>query len=149
MKRLFTVLVISSCCCLNAFAQESIEKTMEKRAREMHRVIGLTSKEDWKKFIKENYTQTLIDKPMRAQVDEGNGKTKTEEKATDNLEAKARMFERLHDDFGGSKIVSIKSEGEILKMVLEGDQGLSGTFQLKFAKEKPYLIDGLGIEVGN
>ena len=34
-------------------------------------------------------------------------------------------------------------------MVLENDQGQSGTFQLKFNKVKPYLIDGLGIEVGN
>lgn len=34
-------------------------------------------------------------------------------------------------------------------MILENDQGLNGTFKLKFDKSKPYLIDGLGIEVGN
>ena len=112
----------------------------------MHRVLCLPSKEEWKKFVKENYTQTLINKPMRTQVAEGD--TKTEGKVDENLEGKTKMFERLHEDFGGSKVVSIKSEGEILKMVLDS-QGLIGTFQLKFEKTKPYLIDGLGIEVEN
>ena len=148
MKKLIA-LVVASGLFLTTSAQESMEKVMEKRAREMHRVLGLTSKDEWKKFVKENYSQTLIDKPMRAQIAEGNSGTTVEGKAADNLEGKAMMLERLHEDFGGSKIVSIKSEGEIIKMVLENDQGQSGTFQLKFNKVKPYLIDGLGIEVGN
>ena len=134
-----------------AFAQESMEKTMETRAREMHRVIGLNDPAVWKKFIKENYTQALIDKPMRAKVqtsEEGNTSTKTEDvKAADNLEAKAGMFQRLHDDFGDSKIVSLKPNGEKLAMVVKNSEGMTGTFQLKFDKNKPYLIDGLGIEV--
>ena len=59
------------------------------------------------------------------------------------------MFERLHNDLGASKIASIKSEGETLKMSLENSVGMSGTFQLKFDKNKPYLIDGLGIQAEN
>ncbi len=51
----------------------------------------------------------LIDKPMRAQIAEGNSGTTVQGKAADNLEGKAMMLERLHEDFGGSKIVSIKS----------------------------------------
>ena len=148
MKKLVALVVVSG-LFLTTLAQESMEKVMEKRGREMHRVLGLTSKDEWKKFVRENYSQSLIDKPMRAQIAEGKSDTKAKGKAADNLEGKAMMFERLHEDFGDSKIISIKSEGEILKMVLENDQGLTGTFQLKFDKSKPYLIATLGIEVGN
>ncbi len=79
---------------LAAFAQE----VMEKRAREMHRVLGLSRKDEWKKFVKENYSQSLIDKPMRAQIAEGKTNI-TEGKAADNLEGKAMMVGRLHEDF--------------------------------------------------
>lgn len=34
-------------------------------------------------------------------------------------------------------------------MVLNNGDGLIGTFKLLFDKNKPYLIDGLGIEAGN
>lgn len=148
MKNLVALVVVSG-LFLTTFAQESMGKVMEKRGREMHRVLGLMSKDEWKKFVRENYSQTLIDKPMRAKIAEGTSGTTEEGKTADNLEGKVMMFERLHEDFGDSKIISIKSEGEILKMILENDQGLYGTFKLKFDKSKPYLIDGLGIEVGN
>jgi len=133
-------------------AQESAEKVMEKRAREMHRVIGLDDKEQWKKFMKENYTQALIDKPMRAVAETSdNGSTSassnSQPKTTDNLEAKASMFQRLHEDFGKSKIISIKPNADKLEMIVRSDDGLNATFILKFDKNKPYLIDGLGIEI--
>ena len=48
----------------------------------------------------------------------------------------------------GSKIVSLKPTGEKLEMILKNDMGMMGTFLLKFEKTNPYLIDGLGIEVG-
>jgi hypothetical protein len=126
---------------------------MEKRAREMHRVISLDDKQQWIKFIKENYTQALIDKQqtMKVQSNEnGSVSTSKEEmKEADKLEAKAKMFGRLHEDFGGSKIISIKSKEENLEMVLNNGDGLIGTFKLRFEKNKPYLIDGIGIEAGN
>ena len=126
---------------------------MEKRTKEMHRVIGLTDKEQWKKFIKENYTQALIDKPMQAKIqsaENGNtSNTTSETKTADNLEAKAGMFQRLHNDFGGSKIISLKPIGEEMEMVLKNDMGMVGTFNLKFDKISPHKIDGLGIEVGD
>lgn len=137
---------------LSSIAQESIQQVKEKRAREMHRVIGLDDKEQWKKFMRENYTQTLIEKPMRAVAETSdNGPTKTsstdQSKQADNLEAKTAMFQRLHEDFGKSKIISIKSDEEKLEMIVKSDDGLNATFILKFDKNKPYLIDGLGIEV--
>ena len=150
MKTLFTYIIIAS--SITGYAQESMETTMEKRAKEMHRVISEGDKNQWRKFIKENYTQALIDKPMRATVKEsgpGASSTSPEAKAADNLEAKVNMFERLNGDFGGSKITSIKSTGENIKMTLDNGSGLIGIFQLKFDKNKPYLIDGLGIQAEN
>jgi hypothetical protein len=149
MKILLTLLV-----CVIASPLWSQEVTvMEKRAREMHRVIGLDDKQQWIKFIKENYTQALIDKQQTMKVqsnDNGTVSTSKEEiKESDKLEAKAKMFARLHEDFGGSKIVSIKPDGNKLEMVLNNGDGLIGTFKLLFDKNKPYLIDGIGIEAGN
>ena len=46
------VLLIFNCILITSFAQESMEQVMEKRAKEMHRVIGLTDKEQWKKIRK-------------------------------------------------------------------------------------------------
>lgn len=151
MNRILLLLTLT-CLSVVSFAQNTLEKTMEKRAREMHRVICLNDKDVWKNFIKENYTQRLIDKPMQAKVQTTeNGSTSSsssEIKATDNLEAKAQLFERFHEDFGNSKIVSIKPAGEKLEMVLQSDM-LTGTFRLTFEKNSPYKIDGFGVEAGN
>jgi len=151
MKRLILIVAIVG-LWIPIIAQESSEKVMEIRAREMHRAIGLSEKEHWKKFVKENFTQALIDKPMRAVAetsDNGstNTSTKSQDEAADNLDAKASMFQRLHEDFGMSKIISIKPGVEKFEMVVRNEDGLSATFILKFEKNKPYLIDGLGIEV--
>lgn len=126
---------------------QTMEQTMEKRAREFHRVLGLNDKELWKKFIQENYTKALIEKPMRSKVARQDGESSTSEskEANGTLEDKVKMFERLHNDFGGSKIISVKPIGENLEMeVSNGD--MSGVFKFKFEKNKPHLIDGLGIQ---
>ncbi len=125
---------------------------MEKRAREMHRVILLSDKEAWRKFIKENYTQKLIDKPMRQNVqtseDKGSGASTTNQTSTaDNLEAKVGMYARLHEDFKNSKITSIKPVTDGVEMTAETPEGMVGVFALKFDKNSNYLIDGLGIQV--
>jgi hypothetical protein len=147
MKKIFTILVISL-IAFSVKAQETMQQVMEKRAREMHRVICLSDKEQWRKFIKENYTQALIDKPMRTQVSKSDDSGTTSEKKDigNNLDAKVGMYERLHNDFGGSKITSIKPNGDKLEMVLTNAE-LSGTFNLKFTAAKPYLIDGVGVQV--
>ena len=146
MRKIFLLLVIVF-FCKNGFSQE-LQQTMEKRAREFHRVIGLTDKDQWKKFIQENYTKALIEKPMKAKMvkqgEEGSSSESKEIKGT--VEDKVNMFQRLHDDFGGSKIVSIKPNGENLEMELSAGD-LSGVFKFKFDKNKPYLIDGLGVQV--
>jgi hypothetical protein len=146
-----TLLFLLSVNAVCAFAQESTEKVMELRAREMMRIISIDDKSQWKKFIKENFTQAFIDKNMNAKVqtsdsNEG-GSTETTQSA-DNLEAKADMFVRLHEDFGAGKISSLKITGEKLEMVVM-DSGLKGTFRLTFEKTQPFRIDGMGIEAGN
>jgi hypothetical protein len=114
----------------------------------MHRVICLSDKEQWRKFIKENYTQALIDKPMRSQVSKSDdaGSSSEKKEIGSNIDAKVGMFERLHNDFSGSKITSIKPTGDKLEMVLTNAE-LSGAFTLKFTAAKPYLIDGVGVQV--
>src|SRR5689334_1087177 len=149
MKRLILIMIAFG--LVSPLAAQEIQKVMENRAREMHRVIGLDDKDQWKKFMKENYTQALIDKPMRAVTESSNHGSTTasssnQPKSTDNLEAKVAMFQRLHEDFGKSKILSVKQSGDgKLEMDVKNEDGLSATFIFKFDKNN--LIDGLGIEV--
>ncbi len=133
-----------------ALCQDSIEKIMESRAREMYRVISLDEPESWKKFIKENYTKSLIDKPMRSQIEGGSSaaSNSTSQTHEGNIEGKAAMYRMLHNDLGGGKISTLKITGEKVDMVVNSS-GTVGTISLKFSKEKPYLIDGLGVELGN
>lgn len=119
-----------------AQSQDSPEKTMEQRAREMHRVILLSDKEAWRKFIKENYTQKLIDKPMRQNVqtseDKGSGASTTSQTSTaDNLEAKVGMYARLHEDFKDSKVTSIRPITDGIEMTAETPEGMVGVFTLR------------------
>ncbi|HOX83134.1 MAG TPA: hypothetical protein PLJ60_00545 [Chryseolinea sp.] len=150
MKSPFSILIVCF-FSLQVFAQESPEKIMEGRAREMARVIGLNDKEQWKKFIQENFTQAFINKNMKVKVvnsDANDGETVQETTEADNLEAKAAMFSRLHDDFGNGKITSLKASTNKIEMVIDASQ-LKGTFILTFESKKPYLIEGLGIQAGN
>lgn len=151
MKNLLLILVISA-LSVQAWAQDPNEKIMESRAKEMIRVIGLDDKEQWKKFIKENFTEAFINKNIKAKVveaDSNDGTTVSEEtKEANSLEAKTAMFARLHSDFGDGKITSIKTTGDKVEMKVDAVE-LKGTFTLKFETKKPYLIDGLGIEAGN
>lgn len=148
MKKVLLIVLIA--IGYAAHAQDTMEKVMEKRARELHRVICLDDPAQWKKFIRENYTEALINKPMKAQVQGGDGSASASPATneSDPVEGKAKMFKMLHNDFGGSKIASINVAAEKLTMVLSGN-GINGTFSLKFDKGKPYLIDGIGIEVGD
>lgn len=143
---LFILLLIIG---VRGIAQDS--KIMEERAREMIRVISTNDRELWRKFIKENYTQALIDRSMKAKVstsDTGTGNQSTETSAANNLEKKVDMFARLHQDFGGGKISSLTTKDDKVEMKVTG-VGVMGTFNLRFEKSKPYRIDAIGIEAGN
>jgi hypothetical protein len=144
MKKLFTLVALA--VSITAYGQDSMEKTMDARAREMFRVITLNDPEAWKKFIRENYTKALIEKPMQARRDTGSGGGGTTQPGT--VEGKAKMYEMLHNDFGAGKVTSLTFAGQEAKMVITA-YDLKGTFTLKFAKDKPWLIDGIGVEAGN
>ena len=126
-----------------------MEKVMEKRARELHRVMSQTDKAQWKKFVSENYTQALINKPMRSErsTNDSDNSTKSSSDLAGNLEAKAEMFGMLNQDFGTSKIISIKPKDATVEMVVRTEEGATGKFTIKFEKTEPFLIDGLGVDV--
>ncbi|HCW08817.1 MAG TPA: hypothetical protein DGG95_15780 [Cytophagales bacterium] len=133
--------------CAGVSAQ-TMEQTIEKRARELHRVISLESKSEWEKFVKENYSQALIERPMKAQTKrEGGGTSSTETQETKGTVAdKVNMLQRLHNDFAGSKIASVKVNAGEVEMIVNGS-GVSGTFRLKFTPSALYLIDRIGIQI--
>jgi hypothetical protein len=132
------------------FAQQAKEKAMEKRAREMQRVIGVDDPAEWKKFVKENYTQALIDRPMKSTIQKAEGGTESSEtKSADNLEGKVTLFQRLHEDFGKCEISSLKNADDKIEMVLKSGSGMNGVITLTFDKNKPYLIDAVRMNIRN
>jgi hypothetical protein len=138
-----------SLICITAFAQSEMTQVMEKRARDMHKAILSNVKDDWKKFIQENYTEALIKKPMRSQkVTTSEGSSTASENTAANIDSKAQMFAQLHEDFEASSIASIKTEGEKVTMTLRNDQ-ITGVITLWFENKSPWLIDRLGVEVEN
>jgi GH15 family glucan-1,4-alpha-glucosidase len=141
------------CCCfaiVSALAQDTKQATMEKRARELHRTMGLDDKAQWKKFMKENYTKSLLERPVKSSVKTTEKETASSTSTTstaNNLEEKLKIFERLHNDFGKSKIVSLKPVNEKIEMILENASGNKGNFSIAFENSKPYLIDGIRVEI--
>jgi hypothetical protein len=127
--------------------QEISLQTMEKKAKEMIRVISLSDESAYRKFIKENYTEQLINKPMRRKVDSPDGSKATEDKAESNGEAKVKMYGMLHGDIGNGKILSMKRDGDKLTVDVSGDTGSSVTFVLTFLKTEPGLIDGFSVQM--
>jgi hypothetical protein len=119
MKNLFLI-----CCCfaiVSACGQNK-QATMEKRARELHRIMGLNDKEQWEKFMKENYTKSLLERPVKSSVKTTEKETESSTSTTstiDKLEEKLKIFEKLHNDFGKSNIVSLRPVNEKIEMVLE------------------------------
>jgi hypothetical protein len=139
--------------CFFAFAaavgQDNRQATIEKRATELHRVMGLNEKEQWKKFVKENYSKSLLERPVKSTIktSEEGSTTSTSAATADMLEEKLKMFERLHRDFGSSKVVSLKTVNDKIEMILENTSGLKGNFNIDFEKHAPFLIDGIKVEI--
>src|SRR5688500_3875787 len=105
MKRLPILILVL--VATNAVCQS--DKVLEKRAKDFHQAISKNDKDAWRKFMNENFTTDLIERPMRAQVstsenDGTNANDNTTKRSDANLEAKLSMFQQLHEDFGKSKI---------------------------------------------
>jgi hypothetical protein len=82
------ILCFFACVMINTIlAQGSLEEVMEKRAREFHKVLGLSDKELYKKFMKENYTKEYLEKPVklnRVESDSDGGNSTEKDKSLDN-----------------------------------------------------------------
>ena len=136
--------------CVFAFVAQDKKKTiMENRARELHRVIGVKDKELWKKFMRDNYSKAMLEKPVKSNIetDEKESTTSATTESADQLEEKAKVFERLHGNFGSSKVVSIKNVKERIEMILENESGLRGDFTLTFEDQSPFLINRIAVEI--
>jgi len=127
-KIVFAFLILVMIFPITSFGQEK-DQTMEKRAKGIHEALKSADKKVWENFIKENYSDKLLEKyPVSKHID---------------------MFQRLHTDFGDSKILSLKpSDTKFLMVVERKSDGHRVTFELISAKDKPYKIDGFGIEAG-
>jgi len=98
--------------------------------------------------MKDNYSQAFLERPVKSKVQTSDGdQSKSSESSATSLDEKARLFQRLHNDFGDSKIVTLKPTGESVEMILENTAGLKANFNVQFEAKKPYLIDGLRIQV--
>jgi adenylosuccinate synthase len=149
MKNLF--LLLCFLCCVGAAAQNKKQAIIEKRARELHRVMGLNDKEQWKKFMTDNYSKAMLERRVLSNVEttEKEHADPTTTETTDKLEEKAKVFERLHRNFGDSKIKSLKTFDERIEMILESSSGLKGDFNITFESEAPYLINRIAVEIND
>jgi hypothetical protein len=148
MKNLF--LFICYAASVVAYAQDAKQAAMEKRAREMHRVMGLNDKEQWKKFMTDNYTKAYLERPVKTSVTTTEGESAsstTKTSIANNLEEKLKIFARLHEEFGKSKIALLKAVDGKIEMILENSSGHKGNFTFTFENKNPYLVDGVRVEV--
>ena len=124
-------------------------EVMEKKARELYRVICLNDKEQWMKFVRDHYTPALIAKPINGKVMNNGSETNLSDvtKGGSDIEAKANLLARLHHDFGNGKLISVMPESNKVKMMVNNDQGLTATFDLTFDKNN--MIDRFGVIAGN
>src|ERR1700741_2930726 len=118
MKNLF--LLICFVASIGASGQDAKQATMEKRAREMYRVLGLNDKAQWKKFMTDNYTKAYLERPVTTNVttDNESESSNTQKSTANTLEEKLKIFGRLHEEFGKSKILSFKPVNGKIEMVV-------------------------------
>lgn len=145
-------LLLFICCTLPllGYSQDAKQATMEKRARELFRVMGLIDKEQWKKFMTVNYTKAYLERPVKTNVtttDNESGGSTTKKSTANNLDEKLKMFGRLHDEFGKGKIVSLKPVDGKIEMMVENPSGAKGNFTFTYEGKNPYLIDGIRVEI--
>jgi hypothetical protein len=148
MKKVVVTLALFSLFVVFAAQAQDKKTIIENRCKELVRVLNLGEKDQWRKFIKENYTEAWINKKMRLQVQggpDGGAQTNTTDDAV-NLEAKVGLFQRLHDDIGKGTISNLKVDGDNADVQVKGESGLDLALALKFTSDAPHLIDGLSVQ---
>jgi hypothetical protein len=148
MKTIFVAVIML--VSLSGLRQSDKSAVLDQRARDFHKAISIKDKAGWKKYMLENFTQALIERPLRAKVvtSENDNTSSTASKTRETeTEEKLAMFARLHEDFGKGKISSVKTEGNTVKMIITTDGGMTGVFRLDGEEKSPWRIDKLSIEV--
>jgi hypothetical protein len=140
------------CCFFAVFiclAQDKKQAVKEKRARDLHRVMGLNDREQWKKFMTENYSKAMLERPVKTDIETSESSTSsgTSGATADKLEEKLKVFDRLHKNFPNSKIISLKPVSERIEMVVENSDGLRGNFTFEFERDSPFLINRIAVEI--
>ena len=148
MKKVVVTLALFSLFVVFAAQAQDKKTIIENRCKELVRVLNLGEKDQWRKFIKENYTEAWINKKMRLQVQGGpdGSAPANNSNETTELESKVGLFQRFHDDLGKGTISNIKIEGDNADVQVKGETGLDLSFALKFTPAVPHLIDGLGVQ---
>jgi hypothetical protein len=148
MKKVVVTLALFSLFVVFAAQAQDKKAIIENRCKELVRVLNQSEKDQWRKFIKENYTEAWINKKMRLQVQggpDGSAPANTSNEATE-LESKVGLFQRFHDDLGKGTITNIKIDGDNADVQVKGESGLDLAIALKFIADAPHLIDGLGVQ---
>ncbi len=148
MKKVVVTLALFSLFVVFAAQAQDKKTIIENRCKELVRVLNLGEKDQWRKFIKENYTEAWINKKMRLQVQGGpdGSAPANNSNETTELESKVGLFQRFHDDLGKGTMSNIKIEGANADVQVKGETGLDLSFALKFTPAAPHLIDGLGVQ---
>ena len=147
MKTLISFLFVF--IAFSAISQSDNTKRLEQRAKDFHDAISKNDKDIWLNYMKENFTNALIERPMRAQVatTESDGTSNNTTNAETKIDAKVSMFRQLHGDFGKSRLRSVKVSGKKIEMILFSENGMKGIFSFEVEEKSPWRIDSMTIEV--
>jgi hypothetical protein len=141
----YTLIAAILFASFTTLAQDATHK-MESRAKELIAVLSKSDKEAYRKYIKANYTDALINKKMKMNI-QGGDAIAAKSDDSDAVQDKVNMYTRFHEDLGEAKITSMKQTGEKLTVEAEGSTGANLSFVLTFQKEEPYLIDGFSVQM--
>lgn len=128
-------------------AQLEKMEIMDKKCKELVRVIAADSKHQWKKYIQENCAESLIARYVKITPDGFSHTTspETSNSKTNTLEAKIDMFRQLHDEIGEGKIKHLRIAQGIGEILLKG-KNRTYKVEVNFANKDPYLIIGLSVK---
>ncbi|NNE76040.1 MAG: hypothetical protein HKN31_03105 [Pricia sp.] len=108
---------------------QSDEIVLKQRANAMHEALKSSDENDWKVYIKANYSKKMIEKY--------------------DMSRHIEMFERLHKDFSDSQISSLEVKNDKVLMEIErnNDKHLV-TFDISYDATDDYKFNGFSIEAG-
>lgn len=148
MKKFTSIVWLMFIVIALANAQSAKERTMENRSRELVRILGLASEEDWQKFIVENCSGTLISRQLKIiEPTEESASTIVGASDEGNVESKVAILAKLHTDVGKGTITCIDQNEDRVDVMVRGETGVTVFLVLQFLRESPYLIDAMSVQI--